>query len=171
MPNQGINTNQYNSVLENISQIYKESLKEGNQDWNKSTLFANWKMGQLISGIEDKYSKDSTYGKEIILQLSKDLSKKYKRGFSTRNLWYFKKFYSYYTKGKISNQLSWSHYIHILRFNDPKTRLELERKVISDNLSHIDLLNYLRSENKGLVKTNSDKSDKKTISSLKKPPL
>lgn len=36
------------------------------------------------------------YGRQVVEELSKQLTKKYKKGFSTTNLWYFKKFYLTY---------------------------------------------------------------------------
>ncbi|MCP5513377.1 MAG: nuclease [Leptospiraceae bacterium] len=162
----------YNQLLGTISQIYEESQEEGNASWNSSVLLANWMTGQLITDFEEELSKEETYRnkKKIIKQLSEDLKQKYKRGFSTRNLWYCKKFYSSYPKGKISKSLSWTHYIHLLNINDPKIRLAYEKKAIQNHLSHEELLELIRSE-RGTDSSTSQKPKSFPGNTIKRPLL
>jgi hypothetical protein len=38
----------YESLVEEISQIYEMALASGDADWNKSALVSNWKIGERI---------------------------------------------------------------------------------------------------------------------------
>lgn len=44
----GITTPTYNSILKDISQIYENAQIEGDGNWNKTNLFAHWKIGERI---------------------------------------------------------------------------------------------------------------------------
>ena len=82
----GISNPTYNSILKDLSQIYEQSLTDGNQDWNKTVLSSNWRMGEIIIKIQAGKDRQSGYGDKVLTQLSKDLNQKYGKGFSDRNL-------------------------------------------------------------------------------------
>ncbi len=136
----GISTPVYNSVLKDLSQIYEQSLNDGNQDWNKTILTSNWKMGEIIVKIQAGKDRQAGYGDKVLTQLSKDLNQKYGKGFSDRNLRYMRKFYQTYRMNQIHSELSWSHYRCLLLIEDSRLRLELEKKAIKEALSQRDLL-------------------------------
>ena len=54
---------------------------------------AYWLIGQHIVEFEQEGKERADYGEEIIEQLSADLSARYGRGFSLRNVWQMKAFY------------------------------------------------------------------------------
>ena len=139
----GISTPVYNSVLKDLSQIYEQSLNDGNQDWNKTILTSNWKMGEIIVKIQAGKDRQAGYGDKVLTQLSKDLNQKYGKGFSDRNLRYMRKFYQTYRMNQIHSELSWSHYRCLLLIEDSRLRLELEKKAIKEALSQRDLLSLL----------------------------
>jgi hypothetical protein len=39
----------YESLVEEISQIYETAIASGDADWNKSVLVSNWKIGERIA--------------------------------------------------------------------------------------------------------------------------
>ncbi|HMV44433.1 MAG TPA: DUF1016 N-terminal domain-containing protein [Leptospiraceae bacterium] len=142
----GISQTQYHNVLKDISKIYEQSLEEGNEDWNKAVLSSNWKIGQRIIEITQKKKARANYGDQVLKQLSKDLSRKYQKGFSERNLGYMRKFYLYYKAKKFHSELSWSHYVSLLLIENQNTRLSLEKKAIQRKLSNRDLLSLVKQE-------------------------
>ena len=157
----GISNPTYNSILKDLSQIYEQSLTDGNQDWNKTVLSSNWRMGEIIIKIQAGKDRQSGYGDKVLTQLSKDLNQKYGKGFSDRNLRpyfrfllrnrkpilrslgsleYMRKFYQTYRMNQIHSELSWSHYRCLLLIEDSRLRMELEKKAIKEALSQRDLL-------------------------------
>ena len=63
---------------------------------NRNLVVAYWLIGREIVEALQGGSERAEYGKQIIEELSKHLTRKYKKGFSTTNLWYFKQFYQTY---------------------------------------------------------------------------
>ena len=168
----GISSTQYNSILKDISKIYEQSLEEGNEDWNKAILSSNWKIGERIIEIKQGKKERAAYGDKVLKQLSKDLSKKYVKGFSERNLGYIRKFYQYYKSGQFHSELSWSHYVCLLLIDDSNTRLTLEKNAIQKKLTSRDLLTLVKQElARTKSKSKSDNQDEPTTNILARPTL
>jgi hypothetical protein len=71
----------------------------------------------------------SSNSSELIKRLSKDLTKKYGKGFSRSNLFQIRLFYLKFPKIQtVSGQLTWSHYFEILKADD-----ELEKLLEEDS--------------------------------------
>ena len=59
------------------------------------------------------------YGANLMNNLVRDLRARYGRGFSKTNLIYMRKFYLVFRKSQtVSDLLSWSHYMELLRITD-----------------------------------------------------
>lgn len=136
----GISTPTYNSILKDISQIYETAQSNGTQDWNKASLYSNWKIGERIVEVEQGKQERAAYGDKVLKQLSKDLNRKFGKGFSDRNLRYMRKFYQLYKLNQIQYALNWTQYRILLLVEDGKLRLDLEKRAIREGLSHRDLL-------------------------------
>jgi predicted nuclease of restriction endonuclease-like (RecB) superfamily len=93
---------------------------------NKELILLYWNIGKEINQRQEKLG----WGKSIVELLSKDLKKVFPNlsGFSTRNLWDMKRFYSEYKENKILRQLvaeiPWGHNLLILN----KIKDEIERE-------------------------------------------
>lgn len=61
-------------------------------------IIAYWLIGKAIVEEIQGGEERSEYGKRVVTELSKKLNKKYKKEFSTTNLWYFRPFYLAYSK-------------------------------------------------------------------------
>jgi len=136
----GISTPTYNSILKDISQIYETAQSDGTKDWNKANLYSNWKIGERIIQVEQGREERAAYGDKVLKQLSKDLNRKFGKGFSDRNLRYMRKFYQIYKLNQIQYALNWTQYRILLLVEDGKLRLDLENRAIREGLSHRDLL-------------------------------
>ena len=63
------------------------------------------------------------YGSNILNRLSADLSARYGKGFSRGNIFYMRKLYLTYQKVQtLSELLTWSHYVELLKLEDPLER-------------------------------------------------
>lgn len=64
---------------------------------NSSMVVAYWLIGREIVEEVQSGEKRAEYGKQVIGNLSKSLNRKYGKGFSITNLWYFRQFYVTYS--------------------------------------------------------------------------
>ena len=65
----------------------------------------------------------ATYGETVLEKLSKKLTDEFGKGFSKRNLERMRKFYIYFSIATtVSSQLSWSHYLEILKIDEKYKR-------------------------------------------------
>jgi predicted nuclease of restriction endonuclease-like (RecB) superfamily len=79
-------------------------------------LEAYWAIGKYIVEFEQKGSTKAEYGKKLLENLSRDLSLMHGKGFSLSNLKRMRQLYGSYSIGaKPSHQLSWSHYVELLK--------------------------------------------------------
>ncbi len=160
----GIKTTNYISTLKDIFKIYEQSLNDGTEDWNKAVLSSNYKIGQCIIEITQSKKSRASYGEKILKQLSSDLTRKYTKGFSERNLNYIRKFYQTYKKGNFHSELSWSHYVCLLLIDDSQTRRKLEKFAIQKKIPSRDLLIRVKQE---LKKTKNNLKLKNQIEETK----
>ena len=87
---------------------------------NTELLDANWHTGKYIVEFEQGGKIRAEYGKQLLVNLAKDLTRKNGRGFSRSNLLYMRKFYLSFPKSEtVSHILTWSHYFEILKCDDP----------------------------------------------------
>ena len=83
----------------------------------------------LIANEELKGEVRADYGVEVIKMLSKELTKKYGKGYNKTNLYSFLQFYKKFSNifhslsGKSRRLLSWTHYRTLLQVNDTKARV------------------------------------------------
>ncbi|KXZ32698.1 hypothetical protein AYB33_12680 [Leptospira santarosai] len=67
--------------MTDISHIYESFQSDENSDWNKISLTSYWKIGQRIVEVEQGNQEGASYGDRILIQLSKDLNKRFGRIF------------------------------------------------------------------------------------------
>lgn len=83
-------------------------------------IFANWQTGKYIVEFEQGGKVRAEYGKQLLVNLAKDLTLHNGRGFSRSNLSYMRKFYLSFPKCEtVSHKLTWSHYFEILKCDEP----------------------------------------------------
>lgn len=100
--------------LVEIKQILVQARQKSYQAINTAMVEAYWNIGKTIV-LEEQNGKDrADYGKAIIKTIAKELSDEFGRGFSERNVLYFRKFYLTFPDDEISQtlsaKLSWSHF-------------------------------------------------------------
>ena len=116
------------NVLEDICSIIDSAKDFAYQSVNMALVERNWFIGYRIAEEELKGNDRADYGVEIIKKLSKELKEEYGKGFDTRNLYYFLKFYKMFPEilnsasSKSNMLLSWTHYRTLLQIEDKKAR-------------------------------------------------
>lgn len=104
--------NYYNEIREKL--IDNEiNRKVKNYSINRSDLDTYYNVGKLLS------EAGSHYGEGIIKEYSSKLTSELGKGYSKRNLWLMLRFYVLKEKMQtLSAQLSWSHYVELLSYED-----------------------------------------------------
>ncbi len=128
------NDNLFKEILTLISYAKSKVIKSVN-----STMAQTYfEIGKLIVEEEQKGNNRAEYGKNLIPNLSKKLTKELGKGFSTTNLKQMRSFYLAYAKGQtVSDEfkLSWSHYLMLMRLDNIKERKFYEIEAIENNWS------------------------------------
>jgi predicted nuclease of restriction endonuclease-like (RecB) superfamily len=95
-------------------------------------ISAYWNIGKLISGSEKSNNIDTISSRQIIIELSKQLTSEIGRGFSRSNLFNMRKFYLEYSDVQtVSGQLTWSHICELLIVDDILKRGFYEKETIN----------------------------------------
>ena len=92
---------------------------------NAALTMLHWQIGRRIR--EDiLQQKRAEYGEEIVATLSQHLEAEFGRGFGQRNLFRMVRFAEVFPDPKIVSslmtQLGWTHFLHIIRLDDPLKR-------------------------------------------------
>ncbi|MCK4677911.1 MAG: DUF1016 family protein [Bacteroidales bacterium] len=157
---------EYKKLLDKIGFSFQQAKQLAYKAIDDELTKSNWNTGRYIVEFEQKGNIKAEYGKELLLQLSKDLTKVYGKGFSRSNLVYMRLFYIKYSKGvTASHLLSWSHYYELLKINDDIERKFYENQNIIENWS----IRELRRQKKtGLFQRIALSKDKNEILKLAK---
>jgi len=89
---------------------------------NTTMVKTYFKIGRMIVEDEQEGEKRADYGKKQLQELSIKLGVEFGRGFSVDNLEHMRKLYLVYSKSeKVSRkfELSWSHYVLLMRWDEP----------------------------------------------------
>lgn len=118
------NDTEYGTLVESIIDLWDDAKAKAITAVNTNLLEANWRTGQYIIEFEQKGNVRAEYGKQLLVNLSKDLTIARGKGFSRSNLNYMRKFYvAFPICETVSHKLSWSHYFELLKCDD---RLEMQ---------------------------------------------
>ncbi len=130
------NKDQYNSLLQQISETYESGRSKAYLSIHKHLLETYWQIGRYIVEFEQGGSVKATYGEALLSKLAKDLKLSHGRGFSLSNLKRMRQFYFTYQIGATaSHQLSWSHYVELLKIENDLERAFYEKQCLLENWS------------------------------------
>lgn len=133
---------EYHALIERIGESYQLAKSNIVTAINTEMLKAYWEIGKHIIDFEQGGKLKAEYGKALLVNLSKDLSLRYGRGFSRSNLNYMRLLYSKYQICEtLSHILSWSHYYELLKVEEPiglilseeKDDIMVEYAMLNDN--------------------------------------
>ena len=144
-----------------------------------------YEIGKIIVEEEQNGEKRAEYGKEIIKKLSILLTNEFGRGFSKSNIEQMRKFYLIYSKaqtvsGELGNDekndgvliinggkelnLSWSHYLFLMRLEDLEERNFYEIEAFKNNWSVRELKRQFDTGLYQRLKLSRDKNKVKELS-------
>ena len=159
-------TKSYRRLLSDIGTLLDEGRNKIAKQVNKVIVNAYWNIGGQIVEFEQEGKKKAEYGQMLLKNLGRDLSIKYGRGFSWRNLFYMRKFYLTYPKLQtVSAKLTWSHYSVLLSIDDELKRHFYEIEAVKNNYSVRELKRQIDS---ALFERLSLSKDKKGVLELSK---
>ncbi|MCP5320282.1 MAG: DUF1016 domain-containing protein [Pseudomonadales bacterium] len=129
-------TDGYQQLLEQISDAYTQGRVRAVQAVNTQLIETYWQVGQHIVEYEQAGNLRAEYGKALINKLAIDLGLRHGKGFSRSNLVYMRLLYQRYPiSQKPSHQLSWSHYVELLKLDDELERSFYEKQAIAERWS------------------------------------
>ena len=118
-----------------IKEILLDARHRVYQTANFEMVLAYWKIGKSI--VEKQGGNErSEYGRGLIKELSKQMTKDFGKGYSERNLEIMRKLYlTYSIPHTLRAELSWSHYRLLLKVENPKAREFYLEECIQSNWS------------------------------------
>lgn len=113
----------FQNIYNRASELVEQARRSAYRQINETLVRRNWLLGKLIANEELKGDSRAKYGLNLIINLSKELSSKFGKGFKRRDLYNYLTFFKQYgnlfhTNDEIvysvSTQsgklLSWTHY-------------------------------------------------------------
>lgn len=156
------------SLYYKIASILEESRKFVATTVNTAMVQTYFEIGRLIVEEEQHGNVRAEYGKETLKNLSIKLTANYGKGFSQRNLEQMRQFYLVYStqipqtpSAKFS--LSYSHYLFLMRIDNPEERKFYEIESSQNNWS---LRELKRQFDSALYERLSLSKDKEKVKSL-----
>lgn len=122
------NNKGYQTLVNDIGQLYQTNRTRVCRAINTQLVETYWQIGQQIVEFEQEGKTKAQYGTALITRLSKDLKLRYGKGFSRSNVVRFRQFYIAYPIGAtMSHQLSWSHWVELLKIENEQERLFVQK--------------------------------------------
>ena len=128
--------NIHQDIFDNIKQLMDQARNRVSREVNTILVQTYWEIRRFIVENEQGNIERAEYGKKLIANLSKRLTKEYGKGFSKSNLFNMRNFYSTFPIFQmLSGKLSWSHYCELLSISDEKKKSFYEKETIQANWS------------------------------------
>lgn len=121
-----------------VAELIKLAQSSIVQTVNRKMVLTYFEIGKMIVEEEQNGKERADYGKQLVNELSARLSKEFGKGFSATNIKQMRSFYLFYSKSQtVSDEfnLSWSHYLLLMRIDDRKERKFYEIESLKNNWS------------------------------------
>ena len=116
-----------NNYISEIKKILKNARQKAYIAVNSAMVEAYWEIGRRIVEEEQNGKERAEYGKEILQNLSKELTEEFGKGYSYRTLREIRQFYLMFSDFEkwrtVSAKLTWSHFQKVLRVSNEKARI------------------------------------------------
>ncbi|MBQ2808963.1 MAG: DUF1016 family protein [Bacteroidaceae bacterium] len=151
------------TFISDIRNIIIEARHKAYSAINTAMVEAYWLTGKRIVEEEQGGKERADYGKQILKEVSAELTKEFGKGFSVGSLYYYRQFYMTFpdifaTPWRI---LSWSHYKRLMQVSDSEARTWYIKeaseqmwsyRTLDRNISSQYYYRLLQSQNKQSVK-------------------
>ena len=109
-----------------IRDIFQQARQKSYTAVNFVMVEAYWNIGKRIVQEEQQGEARAEYGKNLVKELSKQLTSEFDKGFSESNIKNFRQFYLTFSSDEIRytlrSELAWSHYRLIMQIENPNAR-------------------------------------------------
>ena len=148
-------------LAERIERLISEAKKRTVAAVNTAMVYTYYEIGRMIVEDEQQGEQRAEYGKAVIKELAERLTKKFGKGFSAQNLANMRQFFITYSANqpifqtlsrksstpltkpqipqtlsdKLRFTLSWSHYLKLMRIENPDERRFYEIEATENNWS------------------------------------
>ena len=123
-----------------------EGRRQAAKSVNSVLLTTYWQIGKHIVEYEQGGKEKAEYGSDLLSRLSGDLTIRYGQGFGLSNLTKMRKLYVCYPiLQTLSAKLTWSHYVELLKLDDPLERSFYERECSEENWGIRELKRQMKS--------------------------
>jgi predicted nuclease of restriction endonuclease-like (RecB) superfamily len=130
--------NRPTNLYDRITDLLKQAKRSIVQSVNHTMTVTYFEIGRIIVNEEQLGKGRADYGQQLVDELSDRLTKEFGKGFSTTNIKQMRSFYLRYSKGQtVSDEfnLSWSHYLKLMRIEDDQERRFYEIEAYKNNWS------------------------------------
>ena len=157
--------NLHADIYVSIKMLMENARTDAAKQVNNILVKTYWEIGRIIVEDEQGHSDRAEYGKSLIADLSKKLTKEYGKGFSRSNLQNMRNFYlSYPICQTLSGKLSWSHYCELLSISDEQKRSFYEKETLNANWSVRELKRQINTSLfERLLLSNGDENKEKVL--------
>lgn len=121
-----------------IAEILTQARNSIVQTVNQTMVQTYFEIGRMIVEEEQDGNIRAEYGKQVLIELSKKLTNEFGKGFSRRNLEQMRQFFLVYSKTQTVSaifNLSWSHYLKLMRIDNKNERKFYEIEAFENNWS------------------------------------
>jgi len=137
-----------NELVQRISNLLDDARHRIVQSVNHTMVLTYFEIGRMIVEEEQNGNVRADYGVQLLKTLSIKLTIDFGKGFSKRNLEQMRQFYLVYSKAQtvsalfenhqeaaVTFQLSWSHYLKLMRIDDNSERRFYEIESVKNSWS------------------------------------
>lgn len=157
----------YENLYSQISELIQSARERVATHVNTTLLVTYWNIGRLIIESQQNNEHRAEYGKRVLDNLSKSLTRDFGKGFSRPNLHWMRLLYIKYPICQtLSNKLSWSHYCELLTISDDDKRTFYEHECVNANWSLRELKRQIDSSLFERVLLSDGKANKERVMQL-----
>ena len=126
-------------LVKRVEQIIQEARQKVVAAVNTTMVITYYEIGRMIVENEQNGQERAEYGKAVLKRLSAHLIQKFGKGFSVENLDRMRFFYKTYSQNSSTVltkfNLSWSHYLFLMRIDNPDERSFYEIEATNERWS------------------------------------
>lgn len=143
----------YHALISDIRSLLEQGRTKVAQTANTILVQTYWLIGRHIVEFEQNGQEKSEYGTNLLSRLSKDLTTLYGKGFSRTNIALFRQFYLKMPIVQTASEqsllpifpLSWSHYVEIIKEDNPLAISFYSKQAENENWSVRELKRQMQS--------------------------
>lgn len=158
------NKNELYSKIADLLKIAKQNVVRA---VNQTMVYTYYEIGRMIVEDEQQGKERAEYGKQVLKELSEQLTDDFGKGFSVDNLQNMRQFYQaypIYETGSRKFILSWSHYIKLMRIENVDERNFYEIECAQNNWTLKELQRQFDSALYERLSLSRDKEEMKQLS-------